>query len=200
MSFMRLRKLLLPILLALALTACGTAAAPREPAVMADLSLYPASDMSGFAALANHEGELAYRDVSVADVDKMMSEGESFVLLCAYPGCPWCELLVEPLNAAAERAGVQVAFINTRRDPSWKSNLDMEDYDLFVELFGEYLDEDEQGRPHLYVPDVYVVRNGEVAGRRDGVLAGLEDPATPMTDEQRATLDSELDALLDALG
>ena len=176
--------------LALALASCGTPA-PSQPA---DLSAYLQADMTGFSGFeVSSVSSVQFVDVTVQDVAQLMEAGESFILYCAYPGCPWCAAVSPVLNEVAAERGVKVCLLNTRKDPSWQTNMDIDDYDLFVELFGEWLDEDENGDPHLYVPDLYVVSGGKVAANHAGVIEGYDDPAQPMTDEQR-------DALADLLG
>ena len=182
------------IALAFAATLCacapGAPAAPATPpASQADLSVYPAVDMSRYTAFGGTNETLStYYDVSVLDVQSMMAEGKSFVLFCAFPDCPWCEALLPILDEVAAEAGWPIALIDTRKDPSWKSNLDIDDYDVFKELFGDYLEEDENGEPHLYVPDLYFVRDGVVVEHRQGVLEGFDDPNAAFTDAQRAEL------------
>lgn len=154
----------------------------------ADMGAYPAADMSEFSGLADQADEALFVDVDVADIARMMDARESFVLLCAYADCPWCEALIGPLAQAARDAGWTVALLDTRKDPSWQSNLDIDGYDEFVARFGDWLEADDNGTPHLYVPDLYFVRNGQVVARHDGVLEGYDDPDVPMTDDQRTEL------------
>ena len=156
------------------------------------LDSFAVSDMSGYKALSNYEKETVFVDVTMDDVDTLMKEKKTFALFAGFANCPWCNALIPYLNDAALEAGVKMAYIDTRRDPSWKTNLDLEGYDIFTGYFGEYLDIDDEGKPHLYVPDVYFIKNGEVVARHEGVTPGLQEPTDIMTDEQKAELMAKL--------
>lgn len=167
--------------------------------VRADLGEFPAGDVEGFDTLADAETAAEFHEVTVADIARLMDAGQSFVLFCAFDDCPWCKATIGPVSEVAAARGWQLAFLDTRKDPSWESNLDIDDYDLFVERFGDWLEPDADGVPHLYVPSLFFVRNGQVVAVRQGVLEGYDDPDVALNDEQRGQLDSELNALFDLM-
>ena len=92
------------------------------------------------------------------------------------------------LNDTAIEYGMDIAYIDTRKDPSWKSNTDMDDYDVFVNYFGNYLDTDSDGKKHLYVPHVFFVRHGVVVKEHPGTVTGHNDSSDPLTSEQKEEL------------
>ncbi len=157
--------------------------------VLAD---YSVSDMTGYSGLSGYEKETVFVDVTMDDISKLMDSQSSFVLYCGYDNCPWCNALIQYLNDVALEQECKIAYLDTRRDPSWQSNVDIEGYDKFVEYFGEYLDPDAEGLPHLYVPDVYFVKNGEVVERHEGVTPGLESPTDQLTEAQKTELHDTL--------
>jgi hypothetical protein len=67
---------------------------------------------------------------------------------------------------------MKVGYVDTRRDPSWSSNIDIDDYDLFVEKFSDYLDYDDNGIKHLYTPHVFFIKNGETVFEHSGTVEG----------------------------
>lgn len=156
---------------------------------------FPMSDMSGYPAFEGYEGEFAFYDLTVADIARLMEDGESFAFIAAFSSCPWCNLCIAQLNEAALAEGVQVGYLNTRLNPEWTSNLDIDDYDTFVELFGDYLREDDDGILHLYTPHVFVVVDGQVVAERSGSVEGA-DPSTGLTDEQAEQLVAEYREML----
>ena len=150
---------------------------------------FPAADMSGYAGLREYDKDLAFVDVTVRDIAALMEEKADFAFLASFPTCPWCNVVIDELNDAALEAGVRVGNLNTRKDPSWKSNLDIEDYDLFTTLFQKQLEYDKEGRLHLYVPHFFVVRGGEVVYQHQGALREMgDDPNTPLSPEQEKLL------------
>ena len=181
------------VLAVLALSACSSEIAPNQTPSNQALAGFPQSDMSGYAGLEGCEKELVFVDVTMEDVDALMKNGETFILYAGFANCPWCNSLISHLNDVALEQGEKIAYLDTRRDPSWQSNLDLEGYDTFVEYFGEYLEIDGDGKPHLYVPDVYFIKDGQVVDRHEGVVPGLGSPSDPITDELLETLTSTLE-------
>ena len=172
-------------LLCLILASCSS----KDGANAGDpLSKFQVSDMGGYNGLSGYDKETVFVDVTMDDVDQLMKSGASFVLYAGFDNCPWCNVLIPYLNDAALEAGAKIAYVDTRRDPSWQSNLDLEGYDIFVEYFGEYLDMDTEGKPHLYVPDVYFIKDGQVVDRHEGVTPGLDSPSDALTEDMKKDL------------
>ena len=98
---------------------------------------------------------------SVKQMAEMMDEGKSFCIYFGFARCPWCRDVMPILNEAAKQSGVDtVYYVDTRENPEWKSNLDIDDYDLLVERAEQFLEEDENGIPHLYTPLVLFIKDG----------------------------------------
>ena len=169
------------------LSACGNKKAPVVE--LSDLTNFPVADMSGYAGLKNYNQSVKFVDVTVKDVDTFLKEGKSFVLLTSFAECPWCNAIIPYLCDAASEAQATIALIDTRKDPSWKNNFDLLDYDLFAEDFGEYLATDEGDRPHLYVPHVFFIKDGKVVYQHQGALAEMGDnPHMELTNKQKEEL------------
>lgn len=151
-----------------------------------------ASDVSGYEGMKNYDKDIMLVDTTVAEVAEMMDKGETFAVFASFDNCPWCNLIIPYLNDAAIDAGVHVGYINTRLKPEWSNNMDIDDYDLFVEKFGDWLSEDDDGKLHLYTPDLYFIKNGKVAAHHDGVTPGVEDPNSGLTPEQEEKLRADL--------
>ena len=183
----RITAIALGIILALALTSCGNKGdfvdvlASKEP-----------SDLSGYEGMQDYTGDIMLVDMTVEEMDKMMKDKESFVVFFSYEDCPYCNRLLPYLNDAAIDAGVHVGYINTRKNPEWQSNLDIDGYDTVVDRFGKWLDKDDAGKKHLYTPDTYFIKNGKVVSRHDGVTPGADDPSVALTSEQEEQVKSDL--------
>ena len=182
--------------MAVALGGCAPAA---DAASRADLSGYPVADMSGYESFEGYDKPSQFVEIGAEEAVALADEGKSLVIFCAFDGCPWCETMVATLNDAALDAGWQIAYVNTREDPSWENNADMDGYEEFMARFGEWMDEDESGQPHLYVPDLIFVREGEVVAHHQGVVPSYQEPGEPLTDEQAAELRELLDGYFDLL-
>ena len=186
-----LRLVLLTLLLAGAflLAGCGGGSQDGQSGQAGkDLSPYAGkttADLSGYEGVADSGEPARMVETNVAEAVSYMNNKETFALLLGYEDCDWCQLIFPYVNEAAAEAGQTMGYIDTRKDPSWMNNMDIDDYDLFVEYFGEYLEDDEDGKPHLYTPDLYFIRNGQIVARYDGTVEGMEDPEREMSGSQK---------------
>ena len=150
------------------------------------------ADLSVYDSMADHDGESRLVLTDAAEVSKLMEQGKTFVVFAGFAECDYCDLLLPYLNDAAEEAGRYVGYIDTRADPEWMTNNDIDDFDLFTACFGEYLDTDDRGEKHLYTPDTYFVKDGQVVARHNGVLEDVDDPEKPLTEGQQEELRQQL--------
>lgn len=188
------KKIILPLILtallasASLLASCGSESSSGSEKLPDPFAGRDPSIVLGYDGMEGYQGEIMFVDTTVAEVAEMMDKGETFVVFASFEDCPWCNLIISHLNDAARDAGVHVGYIDTRLKPEWTSNMDIDDYDLFVEKFGDWLSEDEDGKLHLYTPDTYFIKNGKVVARHDGVTPGVDDPNHPLTSEQEEQL------------
>ena len=127
-------------------------------------------DMSGYLAL--YDEEPVYYDLDVDGMLTAMKQKKSFVVYFGYPECEWCMEVVPILNQAAKENEMQVGYINTRSNPEWTKNTQIDGYDDLIQVIGEYLEYDADGVRHLYVPTVFFIREGKVIGYHEGTLEG----------------------------
>ena len=164
-----------------ALFACASSSAPANPT---SLDQYEASDMSGYECAAGYEQPYCFVDMTVDDIAREVEAGSTFAFYSGFDTCPWCGVMLNSLNDAAIEAGAKVGYLDTRADPSWSSNLDIDGYDTFVELFGSALDEDDDGKKHLYVPHVFFIKDGKLVYDHAGTVPGQASPSDALSDEQ----------------
>ena len=181
-----------------ALSSCSQAPAPREPYTALDA--YELADMSGYDCAAGYEKDYQFVNMTVAEVAAEMDAGTSFVLYTGYNKCPWCNVILNHLNDIALERGIKIAYIDTRRDPSWKSNVDIDDYDLFIERFGSTLKLDEADKPHLYVPHIFFVKDGQLVSDYSGTVPSQENPDDTLSDEEINEFLSAIKSNIDRLG
>lgn len=167
-------KKLVILLLGMGMILCGCAHA------------YPKSDMSGYEGFTDTDH--VFVDMSVKDVKEQMDQGKSFAVYFGFAKCPWCIAALPILNEEAKAAGMKVGYVDTRKDPSWQSNLDIDDYDLFTEMFGEYLDYDDDGILHLYTPHVFFIKEGKVVYEHRNTVEGHVAYERQMSEEETSLL------------
>lgn len=150
------------------------------------------ADLSGYESMGDYDGDTMLVPTTMTEVDELMDDDESFAVMFSYEDCPYCNMLMPYVNEAAAEAGVRVGYIDTRSNPEWMSNMDIDGYDKVVDRFGRYLSEDDDGKEHLYTPDMYFIKNGRVKARHDGVTEGADDPERELTSDQEKQLMSDL--------
>lgn len=110
--------------------------------------------------------------LSEVDTDTVLdgiSGHRTFVALFGYSSCPDCRAAVPLLIDDALGHGVkQILYVDTRKDPSWKSNMDITDYDRLVKVMGDRFSKDEGGKAHMQVPFVAFVRDGKIVASVEG--------------------------------
>ncbi len=150
-------------------------------------------DMSEYDSMKgeNVAGADSFVDTDVKEIARLKDAGETFVFIASYTECGYCDRLMPYLAKVAEEKGRKVGYLNTRKDPSWQSNVDIDDYDVFVDMFDFYLQKEDSGY-HLYTPDIYFIKNGGVVANHKGVIEGADDLKLALTDEQEEALLEEL--------
>ena len=161
------------------------------------LSAFDPSDMSGYVGLDGYqlEEELPFVDVTVQDIHKLIEEKSTFALFISFADCPWCNAIIKYFaEVCAEQHhafghDILVACLDTRKNPAWQSNLDIDDYDLFVEDFNDYLEYDSDNIKHLYVPHVFFIKDGAVVYEHQGAIPAMgSDPNMVLSEAQEEEL------------
>lgn len=191
----KLGVLMASVVLAISLAACGGGGRSAG----SSLDAYPIADMSKYDCAADYKNDYQFVDMTVAQVAMEMDAGNSFVVYAGFDHCPWCNAMLNYLNDVAIERGIKIGYIDTRKDPSWQSNLDLADYDLFVEKFGSALPDDDEGRKHLYVPHVFFIKKGQLVDDHPGTVPSQSNSSDPLSDEQIAELRAIYNAGIDAI-
>lgn len=141
----------------------------------------------------------AARSMTVRELISRMDARESFIVMFGFYANPNCQIALSALDGLATELGETYYFVDTRLDPSWRTNLDLADYDLLVERMGGYFQLDENGVPHLYVPYLFSVNKGEIVYHYQGIVG--EDPKEVSDDDLKslvAIYRSAYDAMYEA--
>lgn len=139
-----------------------------------------------YATGAEQPAEPGFEAMTVKDMLARIEAKDSFAVVFGFESCPSCQAAMPILEATAGAAGMSVGYVDTRENPEWQSNLDIDDYDELAAALGQYFELVEDGRQHLYVPHVFFIRDGEVVLQHQGLADGAEPES--MTAEQAAQL------------
>ena len=118
-------------------------------------------DMSSYESF---DSSLTYRfiDSSVKEMKEAIDNEKTGVFFYSFSKCPHCNNIINLLAEVSNEHNTDIYYIDTRKNPEWESNTDINDYDLLVEMVGHTLSEDEEGIPHLYVPVIYFIKDGKL--------------------------------------
>lgn len=152
------------------------------------------SDYEGF----NDENHV-FVESEMSEIDEKMEKGETFAVYFGFSQCPWCIEIVPILNEVAKENKASVLYVNTRKNSEWKSNIDIDNYDLFVERFGDYVPLDDDGIKHLYTPHVFFVKNGEVSYEHAYTVDGHDAHERKMTEAEISEVKAYYQAGFDSL-
>lgn len=105
----------------------------------------------------------------------ILERGTGIVYL-GFPECPWCQRYVVYLNEVAKKMGVEKIYyfniLNDRKKNTKK-------YQKIVSLLKNNLDNDEEGNPKVFVPDVTFVVKGKIVGHDNETSQVSSEEGTP---------------------
>lgn len=163
-------KLIPCILVALLCVGCKGSSTPSK------------ADMSGYDNFNDQDHVFVVSDVK--DFASHLDQKETFVTYFGFNTCPWCNAAMPILNDTAKELNQTIYYINTRPNNSVTNNTEIPDYDLLVEKIGDIFELDTDGKPHLYVPFVIYVKNGEVVYYHEGTLEEHDANETTLSEEE----------------
>ena len=112
---------------------------------------------------------------TAAEVINILENGSGLVYL-GFPECPWCQKYVVYLDEIAREQNVnQIAYFNVRQIRTDNTA----EYQKLVQLMGDYLDKDDNGKPRIFVPDLVAVQNGKIVGHDNTTSLNTSADGTP---------------------
>jgi thiol-disulfide isomerase/thioredoxin len=118
-------------------------------------------DMSGYENMpvVGHQ----FLKTTPQEVLRLIEEGGSAVVYYGYSTCPFCNKATPVINDAAKELDMTILYVDVHPeiDPGDEFYEAMDDTTLAL---SEFLSLDEDGEPEFYVPNVFVIKNGEILG------------------------------------
>lgn len=138
-----------------------------------------------------------FRRTTMKESFRLVDEGATGILYFGYNTCPYCLKVVPILNDLAKKYGQMVYYIDVFNEQDTISDADIERYlDVYVDFL-----EKEDGEPVFYVPQVFVIVNGQVIDGHVGAVDSY-DPSTQtqLTKDQKEELTWILESMIRVLG
>ena len=124
-------------------------------------------EITDASKFADEYTELTDDNVFVyASVDEIIDtlENGNGVVYLGFPECQWCQRYVVYLNDVAKENNVdKILYYNIRED----RNDNSENYLKIVDLLKDYIQDDEDGNPRIYVPAIIFMNDGKIVGFDD---------------------------------
>ncbi len=170
----------------LALSACGkeTETKQDKPNGCGD---EPICDVGKSADMSAYEGfmETNHRFIEAPMKDFLikLDNQASAVYYFGYSTCPWCVEALPIMNEVAEAENINIFYIDKKAETS-----DDESAAAIEARLGDILDRDDEGKPHLYVPFVVVIKDGEVIAHHTGTLDSHDAHERKMNEDEKQEL------------
>lgn len=194
MSMKCLNKILLPLLMVGMLVGCS-AKTPEDNnketsnsgacGEEAGCALMDPADMDSYESFtnANH----IFQKSEMETILTLLREKKSGVVYMGYPKCPWCVEAVPILDEVANAKDKVIYYVETR-DAEKNLLYTDEEKAEFITYAEEYLDKDDEGNYAIFVPFVFVIKDGVIESGNIGTVDSHDAHERKMNDEEKAQL------------
>lgn len=91
---------------------------------------------------------------------RIIEKGTGVVYL-GFPECPWCQAYVKYLDEAMKEVGIsKIYYTNIKQDREDNT----EAYQKIIELLGDYVEYNDEGKERIYAPTIIFVNDGKIVG------------------------------------
>ena len=120
--------------------------------------------------------------VSESQLIDLLKNGTG-ILYFGYNTCPWCRNAVPVLiDTVIENDVDTIYYVDIHK-------LDISSIrEELYQILDSYLEENDEGKKVLAVPDVYFIKNGEIIGEHRGTIDSYRNPYNSMSDDQKEEL------------
>lgn len=160
-----MKKILTLVLTAFLLFGCSTTptggSSTKEKIDVSTLNILDLNttdaDMSDYTQLTDTKH--VFKEISMEESIRLFEEGGSGVLYYGYSHCPYCQRAVPVLNNAAREEGLDIYYVDVTAEENQNSAVS----EKLIGYIQDFLKK-EEGEPIFYVPQVFVVKDGEIVG------------------------------------
>lgn len=140
-----------------------------------------AADMSAYEGFLEEENQ--FIQIPMKDAILKLESESSGIFYIGYPTCKWCIEAVPVMNEVAKANNQQIYYIDKKAETSDEASiLKME------ELLSDILTTNDEGKKTLFVPEVIVVKDGEIIANHMGTVEDHDAKERKMNAEEVAQL------------
>lgn len=122
---------------------------------------------------------------------RIIEKGTGVVYL-GFPECPWCQAYVKYLDEAMKEAGIsKIYYTNIKKDREDNT----EAYQKIIELLGDYVEYNDEGKERIYAPTIIFVNDGKIVGMDSETAKdtkGFKTPSEYWSEEKVKNLKNRL--------
>lgn len=142
-------------------------------------------DMSSYEGFTDKENVFVKSDMEEAI--NIFKNKKSAILYFGFAKCPWCVEALPVMNDAAKALERSIYYVETRDLERNLLYTDEQKKEIVTYLY-DYLDENDEGEKHLFVPFIVVVENGKVKSAHLGTIESHDAKERKMNDDEKKQL------------
>lgn len=150
------------------------------------------ADMSAYEGFMETENQ--FIQIDMKDAIQKINTDSSGIFYIGYSDCPWCIEAVPVMNEVAKANNQKIYYIDKKAESSDEASINE-----MTSILSNILEKDEDGNPHLYVPEVFVVKDGEIVANNMGTVEGHDARERKMTSEEQAQLKATYETMFASL-
>ncbi len=135
------------------------------------------ADMSAYEGFMEEEHQFVKTQMS--DFLLKLDANATGIYYFGYSTCPWCIEAVPILNEIAKEHNTSIYYVDKKAETSTG-----EECKKIESRLGDKLELDDEGKPHLYVPFVVAISEGEVRAYHTGTVDDHDAHERKMTNEE----------------
>lgn len=139
------------------------------------------ADMSEYTLLTDTKH--VFKQITMEESIRLFDEKGSGILFYGYKQCGFCQQAVPVLNNAARQMGVDIYYVDVKSTDGYSTEI----YERLVTKVADHLSE-ENGQKMFYVPQVFVVKDGEIVGQHLSLIDSYNIDTGDMNEKQRNDL------------
>lgn len=151
-------------------------------------SIADQADMSGYEGFT--ENKHVFVPLPMKDFLTKLDDKETGIFYIGYATCPWCIEAVPIMNEVAKEQEQKIYYIDKKASTS-----DDETIQIVEQRLSDILDQNEEGEPHLYVPEVIIVKAGKVVGHHLGTVENHDAHERKMNESEQKELKETYETL-----
>ncbi len=137
---------------------------------VADMSAYDIDD--GNFLVAN-----------MADSIELLTSGDNIVYF-GFDDCPWCIELIYEFDKTLEENNLKAYYVNVKADGEEVRVKENPEYLDLLEIVGSYVRTLDDGTKHMYVPMIFIVKDGIITKVHNSTVEGHNAKERKMTEEE----------------